>query len=1057
MTPRAALEKLPPRWRKRLFWAVGLALAYTVMGFLILPVIVRIVAERQLSRLLHREVTIQKVLLNPYVLSGTVRGLLIKDRDGDRFLAWQEVYGNLQLRSFFGRPWVFKEVRVVEPFVRVQVNKDHTLNFSDVLARLAEAQQQNPRAKPSKPLALRVDSLRIIRAEASYTDLTPSTPFHRRLGPVELTLVGFHTDPGVTNPYSFSGVTDSGETLSWSGQFSLFPLRSQGEFSVGHVSLAQYAPLYQDIVRFQIQGGALDARAAYEVAWSQTNGVAVLTNAWFHLHGFRVADKNPATNVAEVADLTVAGASADALARRAQVDSISVNGASLQVQRTAEGKLNVVELAQPIGTNVPDSVLLFLRSVTNVFAQFLSSTNTAQGLVRTLELRDCELRFEDLANPRPVRLALTDISLGATNLSNLPGANLTAGVSLRWNTNGSINASATASIDPAGAEARFTVAGLELAPLGPYLDQFVSVFIVGSSLSMDGKVTLERPTGPNPNATFTGNFRLDGFGSVDSETGEDLLKFSEANFADVKTQLSPPEFSVHELALRDLSAQVVLETNDTLNLVRVIRMLGTNAPVQPAAPGRDSGSSSPAHPRKSFADLRRQFGEMLSLYSATNLTRVQVPVRVAVDTVVLSNAAVLLTDRSVQPEVRAALGNINGQVTGLSSDAHTEIAVKLHAAVDKTGPADLTASLPPPGQGVTNLLKAVLKNVDLNPAGTYSRKYLGYALRKGKLSLDIDYQMTGRKIKARNAVQLDQFTLGEKAQSPDATKLPVKLAVALLKDRNGRIELDVPVEGDLDDPKFRLGTVITHALVNVITKIVTSPFAALGSLFGGKGEEVSFQEFQPGSAELSQASIQKLDAVINALYERPGLELEMEGSIDSSADGMVLRRRALETQFKKKKWARLRKSEQERVSFSEVTLTSDEYAAFLQEAHLQRLAKAASEGPVTGKPDQPQSSAPPKAPRGGSHSTQPEARKGAEDMMKQEIPTAPLPDLEREALDAIELSDSDYRTLADERAQTVKEYILKSGKVEAERLFLAEPNGKSASTNGSRVYLHIRS
>ena len=270
VTPRAAFEKEPPPWRKRLYWLVGLVITYTVFGFLILPLIVRVVAIKQLGRLFDREVTIEKVRLNPYVLSGTVRGLLIKDKDGERFLAWQEVYGNLQLRTFFGKPWVFKEVRVVDPFIRVQVNKDHTLNFSDVLSRLAEQQRRTPRAQPSKPPALRVDSFQIIRAEASYTDLTPSTSFRRRIGPVELTMVGFHTDPGTTNPYSFSGVTDSGETLSWSGDFSLEPLRSHGELVVEHVSLAQYAPLYQDIVRFQIHDGAVDARATYDVAWSQT-------------------------------------------------------------------------------------------------------------------------------------------------------------------------------------------------------------------------------------------------------------------------------------------------------------------------------------------------------------------------------------------------------------------------------------------------------------------------------------------------------------------------------------------------------------------------------------------------------------------------------------------------------------------------------------------------------------------------------------------------------------------------------------------------------------------
>jgi len=545
---------------------------------------------------------------------------------------------------------------------------------------------------------------------------------------------------------------------------------------------------------------------------------------------------------------------------------------------------------------------------------------------------------------------------------------------------------------------------------------------------------------------FSGNLRLEGFASVDGETGEDLVKFDSANFSGINANLNPPEFAVKELALRNLAAQVVLETNGTLNVVRVARLLETNAPA-PAAGVQTNGALAKAYPgKKSFGDLRRQFGSMMRLYSATNLASKPMPIKASVESIVLSNAAVMVTDRSVSPHVHTALRNVNGEVTGVSSELRKEIAMKLHAKVDQTGPVEITASLPPAGPGVTNNLKVAVKNVDLNPAGPYSGKFLGYGLRKGKLNVEMNYQMTDRKIKAQNVVMLDQFTLGDKVASPDATKLPVKLAVAILKDRNGRIELDVPIDGDLDDPKFRLSKVITHTIMNVITKIVTSPFAALGKLFGGKGEDVRFQEFDPGTAELTAASIDKLGAIVNALYERPGLEMEIEGSIDPQSDREVLCHQKLEKQLRAKKRGALRKSEQERLSPEQISFTPEEFARFLQQEHAAKFPQGNSQSQNNDTPKPAKSS------------DAPQRKKGAQLLVKEDEPPVSVDvqaKLERELFATIEITDDDYRELVAARAFRVKKQVLESGKIEAERLFLSDAS-KTVSTNGSRVYLHLK-
>jgi hypothetical protein len=341
--------------------------------------------------------------------------------------------------------------------------------------------------------------------------------------------------------------------------------------------------------------------------------------------------------------------------------------------------------------------------------------------------------------------------------------------------------------------------------------------------------------------------------------------------------------------------------------------------------------------------------------------------------------------------------------------------------------------------------------VDLSPTSPYAGKFLGYRLNRGRLGVQASYVVTQRQLTATNAVVLDQFTLGEKVQSPDATKLPVKLAIALLKDRNGRIEVNLPIDGSLDDPQFRIGTVIVHVLVHVVTKIVTSPFAALGALFGGRGEEISYQDFAPGSARLEAANVQKLNDLITALYERPGLELQIEGSFEPNADGEALRRLKLERGFRQQKWTALPKAQQDHISPEDVALTPTEYAAFVQASYVSALRS----GAATNIAVSARSAAAPPPPQ--NIQAEPEEH-GATMLMARPVappPTVQVIDKERIVLSTIRLSDNELFQLASDRARNVRQHILDSGKVEAERLSLVEIGAGGTTNRASRVFFHL--
>ncbi len=1034
---------------------MGLLLFYTITGFFILPPIIRTVAVKQLSQQLGREVSIQKVKLNPFALSAAIRGLLIKDKDGEPFISWDEVYVNFQLSSFFGKAWVFKEISMTRPSVRVQMNKDYTFNFSDLITKFSTSAPGAAPKQPSKPFVLHIDRLRIGRATVALADFTMSKPFKRTLGPLDITLDNLRTDPDNNNPYAFAGTTDAGGKISWSGFFCLDPLRSQGELKLFNFTLNKYAPLYQDLVRFEIRDGSISLETKYRLEFSASNRVAAVSDSSFALRDFKLGQPGDSNNMAELPLFAVTGASADLESRQATVDSVTAMGGKLFLLRNQDNSVNVVELSKPAetATNAPGGILFLLRSVTNAVAMLLNSTNQWRGTIHDVNFTNGALHLEDLVNSRPARLDLSDIAVSVKNISNIPGTNLTAELSLRWNTNGTIKTEAVASFSPPTADIRLVLDQLDLGTLDPYLESKLNLFILGSKFGLNGQIHLRTPKDELPEVTFHGDVRLDDFHTVDGVLGEDLVKWDSVRVSGIEANLNPQTVAIKEIALDNVSARVVIETNHTINLLAALHPAGSNALADTNAPATTNETTVTTVAKTSA--------------TATNEVPASPLPPITIGSIVISNAAASFTDRTFSPNVNMAIQQFSGEIAGISSAEPRHADINLHAAVDGVGPIDIVGHINPFSGTATNDLKITFKDVDLTPTSPYSGKYAGYRIAEGKLNLDLAYNLVGRKLVSKNVITLDRFTFGEKVNSPDATHLPVRLAIAILKDRNGQILLDVPVEGSLDDPQFRVRKVIIHTLMNILEKAATSPFSLLGAVFGGGGEELSYQDFAPGSAVLSPADEQKLDSLAKGLYERPGLQLEIAGSIDPEADRDGLRRASLEKQIRTRQWTSLGKSERATTTPDQITQTPEQHSAWVKQLYGEALDKgvinaafiAANTNLAALAAQIPSRSS--RIEKGatilmkGSPTPVPKHSKAA-GVSRQAKPAAPTDPMEALLLAAIPVTAGDFEALASDRAKAVRAYLLQTGKVEAARLFLTENQTGGVRSNGSRVYLQFR-
>jgi hypothetical protein len=616
---------------------------------------------------------------------------------------------------------------------------------------------------------------------------------------------------------------------------------------------------------------------------------------------------------------------------------------------------------------------------------------------------------------------------------------------LRWNTNGSIKAVTTASFLPPTADIHLDLDQLDLGTLDPYLEPKLNLYILGSKVGLHGKISLRTPKDELPQVTFRGDASLDDFHTVDGVMAEDLVKWDSIGFNGIVANLNPQTVSIREIDVDNAYARLVIETNKTINLLNALRMTNTNAPAtnETKVAGAEKSAAPPP--------------------AATNATTA-LP-QTSIGAIVITNTTVSFTDRSLSPNVNLTIQSVNGSITGLSTGQLRHADLNLNALIDGVGPASITGTINPFSGTQTNDIKVSVKDVDLTPASPYSGKFAGYRIAEGKLNLDLAYELVGKKLQSKNVIMLDQFTFGEKVDSPEATHLPVRLAIAILKDRDGRIVLDVPIEGSIDDPKFRIGKVVERAIVNILEKVATSPFSLLGALFGGGGEELGYQDFAVGSAQLTADDTKKLDSLVKGLYARPALGLEISGSIDPDGDREGMQRAALDREIRMRVWMKLRKTQQATNSVEQVVLTPDDRAYWVKKLYGEAIAAGKITPELIAANTNLAAYAAQVLPRRLT------AKKGATQLMQSvrtektqpaagtayQTKLVPPPDpMEAVLLATHPVGQGDLETLSASRAKAVQAYILQTGKVEASRLFLKESEAGGLRSDSSRVYLQFR-
>ena len=885
-------------------------------------------------------------------------------------------------------------IALTSPEVFVRRDKQGGINWMSVRPQMDKTTQQHDEKPGEKPpsVALSVAEVAIHDGVIHLKDEVPARGFGTELTGIQASLHEFAMPETHPAQADLTFNTSHGETVKLAASVRLDPLGSEGMLEVHKVRLKDYEGYYEPVLWYKIEDGSVDLATQYAFASGPDGNKVRLTSLDVALTSVRLRKPGSQEEFLHSKSVKLSNGELDLDKHSLTIGQLALRDTLVNLIREADGAINATRILVPPKSSGPKT-----------------SAPEPQGApwVVTLQRADaekCKVVFTDLAVKQPVKVSVDDVRLKAANLSTRKDAKGQLSLQAKVNDTGALKLGGTIAFNPVAAQLNIELDRVSVVPLQPYFTEKVNLLVSSGDVSVKGAASLALAEGAALSAGFNGDASLTDLATVDKAKSEDLLKWKSLFLSGVQYQHTPMALSIDQVALSDFYARIIIYPEGRLNL--------QNIAAKPEAEEPDTDTKESSDKTAQPAPKATPPGSAPSASAGTPIP----PVKIG--TVTLQGGDVAFTDLFIKPNYSADLSDIGGSVTGLSSQLDTTADVILSGRFAKTAPLEIRGKVNPLIKDLYLDLKTTVRDIELGPMSPYSAKYVGYEIEKGKMSFDVAYKIEHRKLTAENRLVLNQLTFGGRVESPKATKLPVLLAVSLLKDRNGDIDVNLPISGSLDDPKFKIGGIILHIIFNLIEKAVTAPFALIANLVGGgSGEELSYVEFDPGRAVLTSASQEKLGKLQKALVDRPGLKLDITGRVDPERDREGLRHYRFEQQVKAQKLKELVKQGASARSVDEITIDPKEYEKYLRAAY--KDAKFAKPRNVLGF---------------------------AKDL--------PVPEMEKLMETNTVVTDDDLVALANQRAQVAKDALTKDGKVALERVYLlaskADKKGDE-KRKGSRV------
>ncbi|RQX22926.1 MULTISPECIES: DUF748 domain-containing protein [Aeromonas] len=752
--------------------------------------------------------------------------------------------------SWQQRALVLEEATLTAPradLVRLEDLKGEArFNLTDALASLlAPAPEQTPPAS-AEPVLVTIGKLSVEQGRLSYRDSRkPNSPGWvppLTLDKLTLHLPGFSSAEGVLNPYRLSATVNEKSPLKAEGEFDMMSGAGKGNLSLGKVAIAPFAPLWAPYLDVKLAKGEASAEISYQIAegkqglgWQLSKGKLTL-NDW-------QLQRRKGGEFARFKQLALTGITLDGSKQALQIDRVTLKAPAVSAMLDANQQLDLATL-----------LILQPPVKTSKAAKPAAPAKPWRWSLKQTRIEQGQLKLTESSSGKPLLRELSALTLALGPLGSQSGQSSPLTLSGALNNQAKLDFDGDLALAPFSLNGEIKQQGLPLSWAQPYLQDLLRISVRDGQLASRTKLALATDAkGALSKLELSGGLDIDRLNVLDRADNQRLLQIEQLQLSGLHYDGISQQVKIDDILLRKPFARIEINEDRVTNVQQLL--LPQPATAKPA-------SSGPA-PRVSIAQVRTEQGNLR------------------------------FADRSLSPEFVVDIASLSGQSRHISNIPGQRSELAFNGKVDRYAPVTI--------RGGTNLLieqpvldvAVTFNNLELTTFTPYSSTYAGYAIDKGQLSMKLNYQLHGNRLEGDNDITIKKLQLGEKVKSEQAKDLPLGLAVALLSDANGVIQMNLKVKGNLDQPDFSLGNIFWDVLGNTLRKAVTSPFSLLASLAGGS-EDLDELPFLPGEPDLTPTQQEKLTKLAQALKDRPKLSMNIRGKVNFNEERPILQRQKLE-------------------------------------------------------------------------------------------------------------------------------------------------------------------
>lgn len=974
-----------PKGLTRAFGAMlALVALYSLLGFLIIPGVGLRIANQQLAQYATVPAHLQRIEFNPFSLELTLWGLQIGE-PGKEQVGFERLYANLSLDSLWTKALHLEAVELDKPRNEVLFAKDGSLNLTQ-LFKLPPSEPK-PEEPAGDPFPLRIGSIKLNEGYLHFQDLRPSEPIEFLYDSMNLELKNLSTLPDDNADMALVAIGPNGGRIDWSGTLSLAPIASEGTLKVTEGRMKAFWPYVRDAVPLVLEEGVVSLDTHYKLNLSKETEL-LLDNTSVRVAPFAIKapDGRP---LARLASLDVSETSIDLAKQQIIVGKIRSEKLETWAALERDGQLDWQKLfaSQPAKATPKEKAEPAAAEPSAEEKAAKEPSKPWQVLLKDVQLRNYQVHLADRSQKEPVALDVGPLNADLQNFDSLNQSPFTLKLDTGVGKQGKLQAAGQVNLAPVTAKLDVSTRDIDLRVAQAYISPFIRLELRSGMLSSDLKVDLKST---EPLAfSVGGKAQVSQLHTLDTIKNRDFVKWQQLDLSGL-SYAHGDALSIDKVALLQPYARFIINEDRTTNVDDLLIPHPASAP-----------ATSQTKPATASTDK---------------------PLGIRIGGIDINDGSANFADLTLTPNFATAIQQLNGQIGTIDNRKPAPAKVDVKGKVDRYAPVTIKGALNPFNPLASLDIATSFKRVELTTLTPYSGKFAGFRIRKGRLNLDLHYLITNGQLKAENKVVVEQLQLGEKVDSPDAVDLPIRLAVALLKDTEGKISIELPVTGDLNNPQFSVMPIIWQTLRNLVLRAAQAPFKFIGGLIAGGGaEDLGNVAFAPGSSDLSADAQSALDKLASALKERPELRLEIEGTSAQSSDGPLIAKQRLEREYQAT-WYKIlqRRGDKVPANASMLVVDDSDKPAMLEGIYRARLKQ------------------------------QPPAEW---QQLSRDERTAKLHDA---VIKSWAESTALLRQLGQDRAGSIKDYLVDKGQLEDDRVYFIDTNLGQAESDGRVITpLHL--